>query len=78
MAWGHSVAQVRDLATEAFVEQVEDHIGLIVAPQQHSAPEDCSESQFRQCQQRHIELQYHRQVVRQVQLLGFLVAGESL
>jgi hypothetical protein len=78
MAVEHSAERVQDLAIEAFVGQVEDHIGSIVAPQQRFAPGDCSRSQFRQYRRRHIELQYHHQVVRQVLLLGFLVEGESL
>lgn len=72
------VAQAQDLVIAAFVEQVEAHTGSTVALQQHFALEDCSESQFQQCQRQHIEPQYHHLVVHLVLLSVFREAVESL
>jgi hypothetical protein len=78
MALGEFVVQVRGLATGASAGQVEVHTGLIVAPQPHSVPGDCSESQSRQYRQQHTLPQYHRQLVRPDQGSEFLVAAVSL
>ena len=78
MVEAHFAVQVRDLATGAFVGQVEVHIDLLFVLQLHSALGDCSESRFRRYRQQHIEPQCRHQLVRQVQGLEFREVVVSL
>jgi hypothetical protein len=78
MVWECFVDWPRDQETVAVEEQGEVHIGSLVAPLLHSAPEDYLKSQSPKFLQPHNEPQFHHQVVLLDQLLEFLEEEESL